>query len=348
MIRAGLFSAMALAMLLPAAPAPTQAPAATPAPASPQPPSANEVIRLDPALDGLIAPGVNVETLTDSFKSAEGPMWRDGKIHVSDQVDGAVYALDAQGRKTLVVRDPWPIDPAVTVAQGPNGQVPDKNGAIIILRQGFRDVARLTPDGTFSPIVSTYQGKRFNSPNDLVRAPDGTIFFTDPSYSLPEGMDGPNSELHFEGVFSYKDGRLVAAITDLIRPNGIGISPNGKTLYVSTGSPGPRILAYDIQRDGTVKNGRNFYVWQLAPGQRGGADGMKVDTHGNIWAVGAGAVNVITPEGKNLGRIRVVGRAVSNVAFGGPDNKTLFITGGNYLYRIQTLATGLKLMYQTR
>jgi gluconolactonase len=97
-----------------------------------------------------------------------------------------------------------------------------------------------------------------------------------------------------------------------------------------------------------VKNGREFYVWQLAPGQRGGADGMKVDTHGDIWAVGAGAVNVITPEGKNLGRIRVVGRAVSNVAFGGPDNKTLFITGGNYVYRIQTLATGLKPMYQAR
>ena len=313
----------------------------------PLPLQANEVVKLDPELDRLIAPGVNVETLAGGFNATEGPMWREGKLWVSDQRNDQIIALDAKGNKTVIADNTgWQYDPAIVVNQGPNAQVPDKGGAVLVMRQGFRDVSRFTRDGKFISVISTFEGKRLNSPNDMVYAPDGTLFFTDPAYSLPGGMNGPNSELHFEGVFSYKDGKLQAAVKDLTRPNGIAVSPDGKTLYVSTGSPSPRIKAYDIQTDGTVSNGRDFYIWPLAPGQRGGVDGMKIDVWGDLWAVGVGGVSVITKDGKNLGLIQIAGHTASNVAFGGPDNKTVFFTGGNWVYRIQTLVEGERPLYQ--
>jgi gluconolactonase len=312
-----------------------------------QPPQANEVIKFDPDLDRFIAPGVNVEVLAGGFNATEGPMWRDGKLWVSDQRNDQILALDAKGAKTVIAGDTgWKYDPSATVNQGPNGEIPDKGGAVLVARQGFRDIARRTPDGKFTVLVSAFEGKRLNSPNDLVYAPDGTLFFTDPAYSLPGGMDGPNSELHFEGVYSFRNGKLRAVVKDLVRPNGIGVSPDGKTLYVSTATPSPRIKAYDIQKDGGLGSGRDFYVWPVTPGVRGGVDGLKVDAQGNLWATGLGGVNVITRDAKNLGRIQVASHGTSNVAFGGPDGATLFITGGPWVYRIQTLAKGQRPLYQ--
>jgi len=337
-----------------------KAPSAVPAPVSgsptgnrtiglehpPWPTQPNGVIRRDSALDTLIAPGTVPEILAEGFNSTEGPMWRDGRLWVSDQRAGQVYAIDDKGTKTVIAENTGvKPDPAITVNQGPNGQAPDKGGAVLIMRQGLRDVGRMTPDGRFYSFLSRFEGKRFNSPNDMVYAQDGTLFFTDPAYSLPGGMDGPNSELHFEGVFSYKDGELQAVVKDLTRPNGIGISPSGRILYISTATPSPRIKAYDIQKDGTVANGRDFYVWPMHPGERGGVDGLKIDELGNLWATGVGGVNVITPEGKNLGVIQVKGVQTSNVTFGGADNRTLFITGATYVYRIPTLVKGLPLLY---
>jgi gluconolactonase len=311
--------------------------------ADPQP---NEVVRLDPALDRIIAPGVAPEVLARDFNATEGPMWRDGKIWVSDQRRDQILAISDAGAKTIIAPNTGcQINPAIRVNQGPNGQAPDKNGAVILARQGIRDIARMTKDGRFTTIVARFDGKRFNSPNDLVYTPDGTLFFTDPAYSLPDGVNGPNDELHFEGVYSFKNGKLQAVVKDLVRPNGIGVSPDGKTLYISTATPSARIKAYDIQKDGSVANARDFYVWPVVEGQRGGVDGLKVDSAGNLWATGMGGVNVITPEAKNLGRIQVVGRQTSNVAFGGPDNQTLFITGGTFLYRMRTLVKGQRPLY---
>ena len=312
----------------------------------PQPIQPNEVVRLDPDLDRLIAPGVVPEVVSEDFNATEGPMWREGKLWVSDQRWGMIWAFDEKGARSLIVQDTGRRpDPAEPVNQGPNGQAPDRDGGVLVMRQGFRDIARMTPDRKITAYLSTFEGKRFNSPNDLVYAPDGTLFFTDPAFSLPGGVNGPNDELHFDGVYSYKNGKLQAIIKDLIRPNGIGVSPDGKTLFISTASPGPRIKAYDIQKDGTVANARDFYVWPMAPGQRGGVDGLKVDSQGNIWATGVGGVNVISRDGRNLGRVQVKGRAASNVAFGGRDGKTLYITGGHYLYRIQTLVKGQTPLY---
>jgi gluconolactonase len=213
------------------------------------------------------------------------------------------------------------------------------------MRQGFRDIGRLGADGKWTSYLSNFEGKRFNSPNDMVYAPDGTLFFTDPAYSLPGGTNGPNYDLKFEAVWSYKNGKLQPIIKNLLRPNGIGVSPNGKTLYISTASPGPRIVAYDIQKDGTVTNAHDFYVWPMPPGQRGGVDGLKVDAKGNLWATGVGGVNVITPQGKNIGHFQVAGHGTSNVAFGGKDYSDLFVTGGNFVYRLHTLTKGQKPLY---
>lgn len=311
-----------------------------------QPLQENKIVRDDPAIDKLIAPNTKVEILAGPFNSTEGPMWRKGKLWVSDQRAIKIWAIDDKGNKTLISEDTgWKYDPAVTVNQGPNGEIPDKNGGALVMRQGFRDIGRLGADGKWTSFLSNWEGKRFNSPNDLVYAPDGTLFFTDPAYSLPGGTNGPNYDLKFEAVWSYKNGKLQPIIKDLLRPNGIGISPDGKTLYISTAAPGPRIVAYDIQKDGTVTNAHDFYVWPLAPGQRGGVDGLKVDTKGNLWATGMGGVNIITPQAKNLGHIEVAGHGTSNVAFGGKDYSDVFITGANFVYRVHTLTKGQKPLY---
>ncbi len=309
-------------------------------------PQPNLVVRNDPAMDQIIAPGVLPEFVANGFNSTEGPLWWKGKITVSDQRAGQIYSLDESGAKTVLAQNTgWVYTPEVTVNQGPNGRIADKDGGMLVMRQGARDIGRMDAKGKFTSYLSKYDGKRFNSPNDLVYAADGALFFTDPAYSLPGGAKGPNDELQFDGVYSYKNGKLNLLDNTLNRPNGIGLSPDSKTLYVSTASPSPRIIAWDIQPDGTVTNKRDFYNWVLPPGTRGGVDGLKVDASGNIWATGPGGVNVISPQAKNLGAIQNAGRGGSNVAFGGPDNSTVYITGGTNLYRIQTLVKGQKAMY---
>jgi gluconolactonase len=292
-------------------------------------------------LDQIIAPGVLPELLATGFNSTEGPLWWKGKITVSDQRAGQIYSIDESGGKTILAQNTgWIYTPEVTVNQGPNGRIADRNGGMLVMRQGARDIGRMDAKGRFTSYLSKYQGKRFNSPNDMVYTDDGTLFFTDPAYSLPGGAKGPNDELQFDGVYSYKAGKLLLLDGTLTRPNGIGRSPDNKTLYVSTASPTPRIIAWDIQPDGSVANKRDFYIWVLPPGQRGGVDGLKVDSQGNIWATGPGGVNVISPQARNLGVVQNAGRGGSNVAFGGPDNQTVYITGGTNLYRIRTLVKG--------
>jgi gluconolactonase len=325
-----------------------QTPAAAPAmpPAGPPRPAPLpvEIVRIDPALDKLIAPDAQFTVLADGFGANEGPMWKGGKLWVSEQRNNQISTVDLHGTKTIIVPGAGgPLDPALRINQGPNGLVPYRNGAVLVCRQGLRDIGLLNKYGTFSPFVSEYQGKHLNSPNDLVIGPDGALWFSDPPFSVPggRGVDNPDRQLPFAAVFRFKDGVLTPVATDNDLPNGLGFSPDGKTLYVSSDGPGMYVRAYDVGANGTLSNSRIFYQWDADPtGQlRGLPDGLKIDMDGNLWVSSVGGVNIITPQGKSLGRLQVASRA-SNVAFGGPEYKDVFITGGDVVYHVRSLVRG--------
>jgi gluconolactonase len=238
---------------------------------------------------------------------------------------------------------------------GSNGLAIDKNGALLLCEHGDRRVARLAslaePNGKQVPVAEKYQGKRLNSPNDLVVHSTGAIFFTDPPYGMvknsdPPGPDinPPEKELKFQGVYRVDaKGKLALVHDGLERPNGIGLSPDEKTLYVANSHPPrPIWMAFDLKPDLSVGKGRVFFdaAPLIARTQRKGMpDGMKVDKQGNLFATGPGGVLIFSPQGKHLGTI-LTGQATANVAFG-DDGSTLYITADMILARIKTSTKGL-------
>jgi gluconolactonase len=226
---------------------------------------------------------------------------------------------------------------------GTNGLTFDATGAIIAADHGNRAIARIDTDFfTKTILAGEYEGKRLNSPNDLVFNAKGDIYFTDPSYGLEGLNDSPVKELDFNGVYLLtRDGRLTLLTSDLSFPNGIALSPDEGTLYVALSDGNrPVIMSFDVQPDGTVGEGRVFFDGSTL-GRPGAFDGLTLDVQGNLFATGPGGVLVITPEGKHLGTLET-GQATSNVTFGGPDLSTLYITADMYLLRIPTNTRGIR------
>ncbi|WP_395738676.1 SMP-30/gluconolactonase/LRE family protein [Prosthecobacter sp.] len=307
--------------------------------AEPVPEFHGSIERLDPALDALIAPDAKIEKLASGFNWSEGPVWRDGGLVFSDVPENTVFGWKEGDTAAKVV-----LKPSGSLkgdGQGSNGLQVDAKGNLILCQHGERRIARLEKDGSFTSLADKYEGKRFNSPNDLVIAKSGTIFFTDPPYGLKKG-EAP--ELSQHGVYAVTpEGKVSLVIADIRFPNGIGLSPDQKTLYVAVSDPqNTRVMAYDLQEDGSAKNGRVFFNAQplKSAERKGGCDGMKVDASGNVWTTGPGGVLVISKEGKHLGSI-LTGQATANCAFGGEDRGTLYITADMFLLRVKTLTKGL-------
>lgn len=295
--------------------------------------------KLDPALDTLLAPDAKIEVLASGFNWSEGPVWRDGGLVFSDVPENTVFGWNEGDTSAKVV-----LKPSGSLSgegQGSNGLQVDAQGNLILCQHGERRIARLEKDGTFTSLADKFEGKRFNSPNDLVIAKSGTIFFTDPPYGLKKG-EAP--ELPQHGIYSVTPaGKVSLVISDIRFPNGIALSPDQKTLYIAVSDPkDTRVMAYDLQDDGSVKNGRVFFNAQplKSAERKGGCDGMKVDSNGNIWTTGPGGVLIISKDGKHLGSI-LTGQATANCAFGGTDHSTLYITADMFLLRVKTLAKGL-------
>jgi len=195
--------------------------------------------------------------------------------------------------------------------------------------------------GNTKPFLSKYQGKRLNSPNDLVFTADGALWFTDPSFGLPDMDKDHTKELKFNGVFRYAGGKLTPVVTDMTQPNGIAFSPDEKTLYISNSLPDMYVRAYDVGADGKLSNPRNLIKW---PGSAPDVpDGMKVDSAGNVWATGPGGIRIISPQGKVLGQL-IVPEIVANIGFA-EDGKTVYLTGSTSLYRLHTKIPGEIPMY---
>lgn len=303
------------------------------------------IARLDPALDKVIAPGTRIEKVATGFIFTEGPMWRDGKLWFSDVRKDRVETYDPKtGKVAVILNDSGGVKNAPPDANfGSNAMVTDKDGSILVTRMAIGTIERMDDRGNLKPFLSNYQGKRLNSPNDMVFARDGALWITDPPFGLAKMDADPKKQLKFNAVFRYADGKLTPVITDLKTPNGIGFSPDGKTLYISNSMPDMAVYAYDVGPGGKLSRKRTVISY---PGTAPDVpDGLKVDSAGNLWTSGPGGVRIISPAGKVLGQIKIP-EVVANIAFAG-DGRTVYFTGSTSLYRLHSKIPGeLPLYYR--
>lgn len=279
----------------------------------------------------LVPKDAVVEKVADGFHFTEGPLWSKAGFLVFSDIPGdniVKVAWDRAGKPQVGVHR--------KVSGNSNGLTYDKEGRLIACEHGNRRVTREEKDGTITVLASHFEGKRLNSPNDIVVKSDGSIYFTDPPYGCPD----PQREIKFQGVFRLSpDGKLTVIAEDFDRPNGLAFSPDEKTLYIADSSSRMHIRAFDVKPDGTLANGRVFVKMDI--GEPGCPDGLKVDTQGNVWTTGQGGIWVIDPKGKLLGIIRVP-EVPANCAWGDKDGKTLYMTARTGLYRIRTSAKGIR------
>jgi gluconolactonase len=305
--------------------------------------SAGAIEQLDPALADLLDVDANIEVLSIGHQWVEGPVWIKSKdcLLFSDVPRNKIHQWTQKGG-TKVFMDPSGFDGESHEKEpGTNGLFLDRDGRLLACDHGNRRIYRLEDDGTKTTLADRFEGKRFNSPNDLVMNSRGDIFFTDPPYGL---KDESKRELDYFGVYHLAADGTVSLVTKALeRPNGIGLSPDEKTLYVAQSHrPAPIYQAYDIADDGTIdENGRLLFDASefAAKGDPGMPDGMTIDVHGNLWATGPGGVLIISPEGKLLGRI-LLGKSTANCCFG-EDGSTLFITSSDRVCRVKTKTQGL-------
>jgi len=301
--------------------------------------------RLDPALDAVIAPGTKVERVATGFVFTEGPMWRQGKLWFSDVQKDQLLTVTPEGKVSVLLNNSGGYhNPPAGANIGSNAMVTDKDGSVLLTQMGARRIVRLDGHNGIHPFLSDYRGKRLNSPNDLVFTRDGSLWFTDPPFGLFNGMDkDPAKQLPFNGVFRYANGKLEAVITDMALPNGIGFSPDGKTLYVSNYGPDMYVRAYAVGANGKLSHPRTLIHYPPNSGD-GGPDGLKVDMAGNLWSSGPGGIRIITPRGKVLGQIKLP-EVAANIAFAG-DGHTVYITGSTSIYRLHSKVAGELPLYR--
>ncbi|MGB7890640.1 MAG: SMP-30/gluconolactonase/LRE family protein [Microcoleus sp.] len=278
-------------------------------------------------MQSILDDSAKLEKVAGDFQFIEGPIWHpDGFLLFSDIPANIIYKF-ASNQQVEVFRRP---------SGKANGNTLDKENRLLTAEHENRRVSRTEKDGKVITLADRYEGKRLNSPNDLVVKSDGSIYFTDPSY----GVSKEQEELGFYGVYRLApDGKLTLLVKDLVLPNGIAFSPDEQKLYVNNSEAG-YIAVFDVKPDGTVTNQRLFAELKDAS-QSGVPDGLKVDVEGNVYSTGPGGVWIFSPDGKLLGKISVPETA-TNLAWGESDRKTLYITGSTSLYRIRLKIAGVR------
>ena len=306
-------------------------------------PFVGKIERLDPAFDKLIAPNAQIEKLAEGFRWSEGPTWYDGGVVFSDVLANTAYRWKAGMKNAEVFLKPSGLLSAKPGFREPgsNGLNVDKQGRLLLAQHGERQIARWE-NGKFTTLADKFEGKRFNSPNDMAVRKSGEIYFTDPPYGLEGIATSPLRETPFSGVYRIgTDGKVSLLTKNLNFPNGIGFSPDEKTLYVAVSDDkATRVVAFDVKADGTLDKERTFFDAQsrFKAGLPGLCDGLKVDREGNVWATGPGGVMVISPAGKLLGVIHT-NEPTGNCCWG-DDGSTLYITANYFLVRVKTLTKG--------
>lgn len=302
--------------------------------------------RLDGALDAIISTEANVEVLGEGYIWSEGPVWVEEQqmLLFSDVPKNTIYKwTEENGVEVYLTPSGYTgEEPPKMREPGSNGLTLDQNGKLVLCQHGDRRVARMeadlkSPKPVFTTIADRFEGKKFNSPNDVVVRKNGDIFFTDPPYGLPKQENDSTRELAFQGVFKVDTSGSVSLLTDsLTRPNGIVLTPDQKTVIVANSDPGKVLwYAFDLTENDSVTNARVFFdaTAQSKAGEQGMPDGLKIDSNGNVFATGPGGVWIFNAAGKPLGRI-LLPQATANCALS-KDEKTLYMTSHMYLLRVK-------------
>jgi sugar lactone lactonase YvrE len=272
-----------------------------------------------------------LERIAGGFSFTEGPVWRGDDLLFSD----------IPNNRTVRYR-PLPEGPEITTFRHPtgnaNGLTLDLQGNLIACEHSTRRVTRIDANGNVETVVDAYEGKRLNSPNDVVVRSDGVIFFTDPPYGLRHMTEG--KELPFNGVYRVDlDGSVHLLADDFERPNGLAFSPDEHTLYIDD-SFHFHVRAFDVAPDGSLFGGRVLAELKPKGDERGVADGMKIDSEGNIYCTGPGGVWILNNAGRLLGRV-VMPEVTANLAWGDADWRTLYMTGSTSVYRLRLGVPGI-------
>lgn len=318
--------------------------------------SQSRVVKLDSALDDIVSVDAKVEKIADGLTIGTGPLWVQkgsaGYLLFSDLTANVIDKWTPDGKLSVFLKpsgftgtDPSGAGglPNNGLTKGPtigsNGLTMDRQGRIVFCSHGDRNVVRLEKNGKRTVLADRYEGKRLNSPNDLVYKSDGALYFTDPTGGLRLRDKDPKRELTFSGVFLLKRGKLqVLSTQDITDPNGLAFSPDEKYLYLND-TRKKIIMRFDVQPDDTIANGRLF-IDMSADKAVGGPDGMKVDKIGNVYSTGPGGLWIMSPDGKHIGTILTA--RLTEHTFGDADGKTLYMTGITELFRIRVKIEGIR------
>ena len=313
--------------------------------------TAGEIVRLDSAVNSIVPKDARVEKLAGGFQFTEGPLWHpDGYLLFSDPNANTIYRWTPDGQMSVYrAKSGYAgVDVGEYGQPGSNGLTLDREGRLTIDEHGRHRVVRLEKNGVITVLADRYQGKRLNSPNDLVYKSDGSLYFTDPPFGLPKFFDDPRKELPFSGVYRVgTDGSIQLATKDLTGPNGLAFSPDERFLYVDNWDVNRKvIMRYPVLADGSLGKGDVFLdVTKSHPGEQAW-DGLKVDETGNVYAAGPEGIWILSPEGKHLGTIKVA-EVPANFAWGDDDGRVLYFTARTGLYRVRLNVPGMICMPPT-
>jgi gluconolactonase len=298
----------------------------------------------DPALRKIVPASSQIERIATGFGFTEGPIWKDGALLFSDIPNNTIFRWSPTGEVDVFRRPSGydGVDLPTGALIGSNGLTLDSMGRVTVCEHGNHRVTRIERDGSITVLADKFEGKRLNSPNDLLFHSSGDLYFTDPPYGLPQQDQDHRKELSYNGVFRLTtSGRMELLYRDLNRPNGLVFSPDERTIWIGNSDPQRRIyMRFDVTPTGQIANGALFADVTHEPGA-GNPDGMKVDREGTLYFTGAGGVRVYQPDGKFLGLI-VFPEIPANLHWGGADAQTLYVTARTSVYRITLNVPGVR------
>jgi gluconolactonase len=303
-----------------------------------------EILRLDPGIDAIVPPNPKIFKVAEGFQFTEGPIWtKEGSLLFSDPNANTIYRWAPDDSLSVFrAKSGYAGADIVEYGQpGSNGLTFDREGRLTVAEHGNHRIERIEKDGRATVLADSYQGKRLNSPNDLVYRSDGTLYFSDPPFGLPKFYEDRRKELPYSGVFAWRNGKLKLVTKDLAGPNGLAFSPDEKFLYVTNWDEKKKVvMRYDVTARGDLAHGQVFFDMTNAPGSEA-LDGIKVDRAGNLYVSGPGGLWILDASGKHLGTIKGP-HLPANFAWGDADGKTLYLTARTGLYRIRLNVAGIR------